>query len=226
MGVFNRLSDIINANINSILEEAEDPEKMIRMISQEMQDTLVEVRSMSARYIADRKDVDKRMRRLRTEAETWESKAELAVSRGRDDLAKAALKEKGRLDEVIDQLQHESTELDRAISKLKGDTAQLQEKLKQAKARQKALILRGKTAKSRLKVKRQLSQVDVDSAFDKFDVYERRLDEMEGEIEAYDLSSRTLSEEIASLEDDTQLDEELAKLKVRMQTETRSDQSA
>lgn len=217
MSVFSRLSDIINANLNAILDEAEDPEKMVRMITQEMEETLVEVRSTSARYLADRKKVQNRIRWAEREAANWESKAELAVAKGRDDLAKAALKERSHLEEAAIQLQADLNSFDEAIAKLKGDTSQLEEKLRMARARQKALILRGKTAKSRIKVKRQLHDVSYDSAMDRFESYERRLDEMEGEIESYDLANRSLADEIDELENEEHLDAELQALKTRIQ---------
>lgn len=216
MSVFNRLTDIINSNINAILDQAEDPEKMVRMITQEMEETLVEVRSASARYIADKKQVAKKIDRLRRESRNWEEKAELAVTKGRDDLAKAALKEKSRQDEAVVHLEADLEAIDGAIAKLKSDTTQLEEKLQTARARQKALILRGKTAKSRIKVKRQIHDVSYDDAMDRFELYERRLDQMEGEIESYDLANRTLSDEIDDLEKNEQLDKELHALKERM----------
>ena len=217
MSVFSRLSDIINANLNAILDEAEDPEKMVRMITQEMEETLVEVRSTSARYIADRKQVEKKIRWAGQEAAGWNEKAELAVSKGRDDLAKAALKERSRLEEAVTQLQADLNGLDEAIARLKDDTSRLEEKLQMARARQKALILRGKTAKSRIKVKRQLNDISYDSAMDRFERYERRLDELEGEIESYDLGNHTLASEIEELENEDHLNAELQALKDRMQ---------
>ncbi|HKI74841.1 MAG TPA: phage shock protein PspA [Pseudomonadales bacterium] len=223
MSVFSRLSDIINANLNAILDEAEDPEKMVRMITHEMQETLVEVRSTSARYIADRKHVAKRIESVRREAISWEEKAELAINKGRDDLAKAALKERTRHEEAAVQLGSDLEAIDAAIDKLKFDTEQLEEKLRGARARQKALILRGKTAKSRIKVKRQINNDSYTDALNRFDSYERRIDEMEGEIESYDLGNRTLADEIDDLEDEEHLDAELAALKSRMQKPATSE---
>ena len=216
MSVFTRLSDIINSNLSAMLDEAEDPEKMVRMITHEMEETLVEVRSTSARYIADRKAVAARILRLRTEANGWDQKAELAVNKGRDDLARAALKEKSRLDEGATLLETDLEHIDAAIEKLRLDTAQLEDKLRMAHARQKALILRGKTAKSRVMVKRQLNTHQYDDAMDRFELYERRLDEMEGEIEAWDLGNRTLSDEISELAQDEQVDADLEALKRRL----------
>jgi phage shock protein A len=216
MSVFNRLSDIVNANLNSILEQAEDPEKIVRLITQEMQDTLVEVRSASARHMADRRQLTKQLHHIQAESVAWERKAELAIDKGRDDLAKAALREKTFVDDAETRVQGDLIHIEVAIEKLRVDTDSLEEKLRQAKARQKSLIVRGQTAKSRMKVKRQLNDDSFDNAFERFDLYERRLDEMEGEVEAFDLGSLTLSAEIESLQADTSLDAELAQLKKRL----------
>jgi len=216
MSVFNRLSDIVNANLNSILEQAEDPEKIVRLITQEMQDTLVEVRSASARHLADRRQLTKQLQHVQAESCAWERKAELAIDKGRDDLAKAALREKSFVDDAATQIQGDFIHIEAAIEKLRIDTGSLEEKLRQAKARQKALIVRGETAKSRMKVQRQLNDNSFENAFERFDLYERRLDEMEGEVEAFDLGSLTLSAEIENLQTDTSLDAELAQLKNRL----------
>jgi len=216
MSVFNRLSDIVNANLNSILEQAEDPEKVVRLITQEMQDTLVEVRSASARHLADRRQLTKQLRHIQEESKSWERKAELAIDKGRDDLAKAALREKSFIDDAETRVQGDMIHIETAIEKLRIDTDSLEDKLRQAKARQNALIVRGQTARSRIKVKRQLSDVSFDDAIERFDLYERKLDEMEGEVEAFDLGNISLSAEIESLAGDQQLDAQLASLKQRL----------
>ena len=216
MSVFNRFSDIVNANINSILDQAEDPRKMVRLITQEMQATLVEVRAASVRYIADKKEITERLAFSERESTGWQNKAELAVSKGRDDLAKAALQEKARHDDIVTALNVEVVQVQDAISKLKSDADQLEGKLRLARTREKALILRGQTARSRLKVKRQLHDVNCEDALSRFDSYERKLDDMEGAIESYDLSNRTLSQEINDLQDDEHLTKELQELKSRI----------
>lgn len=216
MSVFSRFSDIINSNINAILDQAEDPEKMVRMITQEMEETLVEVRSASARYLADKKEIAGRIGRHRAEAAAWSSKAELAINKGRDDLAKMALKEKATHEEAVSQMESELEAIDSSLEKLRGDTAQLEEKLKGARARQKSLAVRGKTAKQRIKVRRQVHDAKLGDAFDKFDLYERRIDELEGELESYDLAARSLADEIDDLEKDEQLDAQLQALKEKM----------
>lgn len=216
MGIFSRFTDIINSNITSILDKAEDPEKMVRLIIQEMEETLVEVRTQSAKLIADKKELNRRVERLHREAEDWESKAEIALSKDREDLARAALKEKSGAEEATITLETDLEVIDINLEKLSSDIALLQQKLGDAKTRQKALIVRGRTAQSRMGVKRQLHDVDIDAAMGRFDRYERRIDDLEGEIEAYDLGQKTLSDEIGELENDERVDEELAKLKAKM----------
>ena len=224
MGIFSRFSDIINANINAILDKAEDPEKMVRLIIQEMEETLVEVRTQSAKLIADKKELARRSDRLNREADDWERKAETAISKDREDLARAALKERTSALEEIGTMGSDLELIDSNLQKLSDDIGQLQQKLTDAKARQKTLILRGKTARSRMGVKRQLHSVDIDAAMSRFERYERKIDVLEGEIESYDLGKRNLADEIADLESDEKIDEELAKLKARMgQSEDNGD---
>ena len=216
MGIFSRLSDVINSNIHAMLDKAEDPEKMVRLIIQEMEETLVEVRTQSAKLIADKKELARRSDRLQKEADEWERKAEIALSKEREDLARAALKEKTEALEAVGQMSEDAEQIDHNLQKLSGDIAQLQQKISDAKQRQKALVVRGKTAQSRMGVKRTLNDVNIDDALSRFESYERRIDDMEGELEAYDLGQKTLSDEIAELENDEKVDEELAKLKARV----------
>jgi phage shock protein A len=217
MGIFSRFTDIINANINSILDKAEDPEKMVRLIIQEMEETLVEVRTQSAKLIADKKELGRRADRAGHEADDWERKAEIALAKDREDLARAALKEKNEALAVVSSINADLEQIDHNLQKLSADIGQLQQKLIDAKTRQKALIMRGKTAESRMGVKRQLHDVNIEDAMGRFERYERRIDDLEGEVEAYDLGQRNLAEEIADLEADEQVDQELAKLKQKLQ---------
>ena len=149
MGIFSRLSDIINSNINSLLDKAEDPEKMIRMVIQEMEETLVEVRSTSARIIADKKELVRRNSKLEKQAEDWQQKAELALSKSREDLAKAALLEKSAINDVIQLVQDDTKKLDDSLGKLTAEIEQLQAKLNDARTRQKAILMRHKATQSR-----------------------------------------------------------------------------
>jgi phage shock protein A len=217
MGIFSRFTDIINSNINSILDKAEDPEKMVRLIIQEMEDTLVEVRSSSARTLADKKELTRQITRLESDTQTWQQKAELALSKGRDDLARAALVEKNKCEDASQSMSDELASFDDNIAKLQGEISQLQEKLADAKARQKAIIMRGKTASSRLKVKSKLDSGKVEDALSRFDRYERKIDDLEAQVDSYDLGKKSLADEISDLETDDSIDNELEALKAKMQ---------
>ncbi len=216
MGIFSRLSDIVNSNINAILDRAEDPEKMVRLIIQEMEETLVEVRTTSARAIADKKELERRQQWLNKEVAEWQRKAEVAVEKGREDLARAALIEKNKVEGVAESVSAELAQVEESLGSLSGDIAALQQKIKDAKARQKSIIMRGKTAQSRLGVRRHLSDSSIDDAMLRFEEYERKMDDLEGQVESYDLGQRTLADEIAELEVDESVDRELEALKARI----------
>jgi len=216
MGVFSRFTDIINSNINSLLDKAEDPEKMVRLIIQEMEDTLVEVRSSSAKTLADKKELTRQVTKYRDDANTWQEKAELALSKGREDLARAALVEKKKSAENADSLEEELAHVEEHIAKLQEEITQLQDKLADAKARQKAILMREKTASSRLKVKRSVDSDKVNDALSRFESYERKIDDLEAQVEAQDLGSKSLADEIADLEEDENIDNELAELKAKL----------
>ena len=221
MGIFSRMTDIINSNINAMLDQAEDPEKMVRLIIQEMEDTLVEVRSSSARVIADRKSAARRLEQVREEAESWETKAKLALSREREDLARAAIREKTAIEEEITVVAEELAATDEHIEQLSDEITQLQQKLDDARAKQKALAMRGKTVESRIKVKRQIHREALDDAFARFERFERRMDNLEGQLESMDIGrdvSPDLAAQIDALEDDDRITDELERLKTEMST--------
>lgn len=220
MGIFSRFTDIVNSNINSILDKAEDPEKMVRLIIQEMEDTLVEVRSASAKTIANKKEIASQIGKLQNEGQDWQSKAELAISKDREDLARAALQEKKKCDEHANTLNNELNNVEEQISKLQGEVGQLQDKLADAKARQKAIILRQNTVSSRLEVKKTLDSGKVDAAMGRFEQYERKIDDLESQVEAYDLGKKTLADEFAELESDDEINDELAALKKKVQSQS------
>ena len=218
MGIFSRMSDIVNSNINALLDSAEDPEKMIRLIIQEMEDTLVEVRSSSARVLADRKTAERKRLRIAQEVNDWEEKAKLAITKGREDLARAALQEKRAIEEELETISAELNSTDEHIEQLNDEVTQLQQKLSDAKAKQKALLMRSQTVHSRMAVKRQIHRSELDEAFSKFDKFERRMDNLEGELDAMDLGREGgLAAEIDALQDDDALNEELEALKQSMQ---------
>lgn len=217
MGIFSRFTDIVNSNINALLDKAEDPEKMVRLIIQEMEDTLVEVRSASAKTLANKKDIVGQISKYEHDASDWQAKAELALSKDREDLARSALQEKKKSAEAAESLSKELAAVDEQISKLQNEIGQLQDKLADAKTRQKAIIMRQKTASSRLEVKRTLDSTNVDNAMGRFEQYERKIDDLESQVDAYDLGKKTLNDEFAELEAGDKVDEELAALKAKVQ---------
>ncbi|MBL4704328.1 MAG: phage shock protein PspA [Flavobacteriales bacterium] len=217
MGIFSRFADIVNSNINSLIDKAEDPEKLIRLIVQEMEDTLVEVRTSSARTIAEKKDLTRRVEQLKSDAQEWERKAELAISKDREDLAKAALAERNKATEIADELQLDLNRLEDELSRLSNEVCQLQEKLDDARARQKTLVMRHKTTSSRLKVKQSLYDTSADDAVSRFERFESKLDELESEVESYDIGrNKNLADEINELEKEDEIDQQLAELKARV----------
>jgi phage shock protein A len=217
MGIFTRFSDIVNSNINAILDKAEDPEKIVRLMIQEMEDTLVEVRSAAARSIADKKDLNRKLETLDRDLEDWDEKAELAVRKGREDLAKAALVEKSRVAQAAEVLKQDYVAVDEGLSKLNEDIARLEAKLEDAKTRQKALLARHKTANSRLAARKKIHDYKIDDALIRFEQYTRRIDDVEGRVEAYDLGlPKDLKHEFASLEAEESVAEELEALKRRV----------
>ena len=217
MGIFTRFSDIVNSNINAILDKAEDPEKIVRLMIQEMEDTLVEVRSAAARSIADKKDLNRRLGRLEREQSEWDAKVELALRKGREDLAKAALVEKSRATAAAEIIRADYATVDEGLGKLNSDISRLEQKLDDAKTRQKALLARHKTANSRLAARKKIYDYKIDDAMIRFEQYTRRIDDVEGRIEAYDLGlPKDLNHEFAGLEAEETIAKELDDLKKRV----------
>ncbi|BAV65022.1 phage shock protein PspA [Sphingobium cloacae] len=218
MGIFSRTRDIIAANVTDLLDRAEDPAKMIRMIILEMEETLVEVRASAARTIADQKEMRRHIAKLDALQESWTEKAQLALSKGREDLAKAALVEKQKAADMAEQMTHEIETLDEALRASEEDIAKLQAKLREARARQNSLAARMESAQNRLRVREAYAGEKVNEAFARFDMLERRVDMAEGRADAMALGQvpKTLEEEIAELRSSDKVDAELAALKASM----------
>jgi phage shock protein A len=217
MGVFSRLSDIINSNINAMLDRAEDPEKIVRLIIQEMEDTLVEVRSNAALALADRKEVGRKKDEFLRRAKEWEAKAELAISKDRDDLAKGAIAARRKAEEMIELLDKELKAIEAAVDKTNDDLAKLQVKLKEARAKQRSLEIRRNVATDSVRISRQVHDGRIDEALSRFDRYERRIDELEAESESWALGRpRTLEDEFSELEAEDAVNAELNELKRRV----------
>jgi len=221
MGIFTRLTDIVNANLNALLDKAEDPRKMIRLIIQEMEDTLVEVRSATVQIIADKKEIERRIASANREADDWRAKAEIALGRGREDLAKGALMAKTRATESADQMAAELAAVETDLAKASEDIQRLQAKLAEAKSREQAFAARHEVAQQRLKVRSTLHDRRVAEAFTRFEQVERSLDEIQGRVESYDLgggpAKKSLAQEIGELEAEQKVEAELAELKAKLQ---------
>jgi len=216
MGIFTRLSDIINSNISALLDKAENPEKMIRMMIQEMEETLVEVRSSTAKVIAEKKTVIRRIDQLRRQAGEWESKAELALAKDREDLARAALIEKSSVNNTVQMLEDELHKLDETLEKLSTEIDQLQAKLTDARARQKTLLMRTSAAQSRVDINQKLHSFSIDSAMNKFEYYERKIDLMEGQVDSMNIKQRGLQDEFEELANREKIDQELQSIKAKL----------
>ena len=176
MKSFSRLTDIINANLTAALDRAEDPEKMIRQMIRQMEDTLIEVRANSGRMIADRKAMERRRTHINDAQSEWQKKAELALSKDREDLARSALIEKSKLARGLSGLDQELELLDGGLIRYEEDIAKLEAKLREAKLKQTAILVRQATAASRLLVRRQVHDQRIDDALVRFEQMERRLD--------------------------------------------------
>lgn len=220
MGIFSRTRDIIAANMTDLLDRAEDPAKMIRMIIMEMEETLVEVRASAARTIADQKEMKRAIIKANQAVQDWQDKAELALSKGREDLAKAALVEKNKAKAFIDTTQAEVDLLNETLALNEADIAKLESKLREARSRQNALLNRIESATQRSKLRDMIRGPRVEEAFSRFEVLERRADMAEGRADALGLSGpagpRSLADEFAALAGNDEVDAELAAMKARI----------
>jgi phage shock protein A len=218
MGIFSRTRDIIAANVTDLLDRAEDPAKMIRMIILEMEETLVEVRASAARTIADQKEMRRHISKLQALQDSWTEKAQLALSKDREDLAKAALVEKQKAADMAEQLSHEIGLLDESLKAWEEDIAKLQAKLREARTRQNSLVSRMESAHNRLRMREAYAGEKVNEAFARFDMLERRVDMAEGRADALTMGQgkKSLEEEIADLQAADKVDAELAALKASM----------
>ena len=217
MGIFSRTRDIIAANFAELLDKSEDPAKMIRMIILEMEETLVEVRASAARSIADQKEMRRHVARLTQLQESWTEKAELALSKDREDLAKAALVERQKALDMVDQLNAEMLVLDEALRASEVDIAKLQSKLRDARSKQNAISARLESAHNRIRMREMYSGERTNDALSRFDVLDRRADWAEGQAEALGLGTvKTLEEEMAEMKASERIDADLAALKARL----------
>jgi phage shock protein A len=219
MGIFSRTRDIIAANFNDLLDKADDPAKMIRMIIMEMEETLVEVRASAARTIADQKEMLRHVAKLDRLQADWADKAQLALSKDREDLARAALVERKKAADMAEQLRGEVAVLDDSMGAYEQDIEKLQTRLREARSRQTAIAARLESAENRVRLRTLMTSERVDEALARFDQLERRVDYAEGRADALsiaDSSPPSLADEIAALAGQDKIDEELAAMKRAM----------
>ena len=217
MSIFSRTRDIIAANVIDLLERSDDPAKTIRVIILEMEETLVEVRAGAARLIADQKEKSRAVAKLAQVRDSWSERAELALSKGRDDLARLALVEKEKLTGLADELNEEIGIIDAALRASEGDIAKLQAKLREARVRQNAVTTRFETAHNQVRLREMYAGPRTEEAFASFDLLEREADLAEGHAEALMLAAppKTLEEEIAELRVAERVEAELEAMKQR-----------
>ena len=217
MSIFSRTRDIMAANFTELLDRSEDPSRMIRMIILEMEETLVEVRASAARSIADAKEMRRAMVRLDGLRDGWTEKAELALSKGREDLAKAALIERQKAADMSQGLEAEIAVVEDTLKTYEADIAKLQGKLREARARQNSIATRIESAVTRAKARELLHGSRTDDAFSKFEILERRADFAEGRADALGMTGpKSLEEEIAELKAEESVDAELEALKAKL----------
>lgn len=216
MGVFSRFKDIVSSNLNSILDRAEDPKKMIRLMIQEMEETLIEMKSSCAETMASRARVGREMDVAASAASRWEERAALAVDKGRDDLAREALMEKSAMLERVDSLRDEAEALENVVQAARADIQRLEDKLESAKEKQRVLAARHKRAGESIRAGRQIKNAESNEAIMRFDKFESRIERLEAEAELTHIKGEpSLEREFESLERDESLERELAELKAK-----------
>ncbi len=223
MGIFTRFRDIISSNINAMLDRAEDPEKLIKLMIREMEDTLVEIKAACAGAMASSKKVKRQLEALHKRVHYWEEKAELAVSKGRDDLAREALVEKRRYTRRTDGLGNELADHESLIEQYQGDIRQLEEKLKSARDKQRILVQRQIHASRKKRAQEEIRRIDSSEAMLKFDELENRIERMEADADLVNFGKKSsLENEIDRLSVDEEIEKELQALKT---PESKKDES-
>ncbi|MFO7957336.1 MAG: phage shock protein PspA [Candidatus Brocadiia bacterium] len=214
MGIFSRLRDIISSNVNAMLDKAEDPEKLVKLMIQEMEDTLVEVKASCAGVMAQRKKIERQLEAAREGVERWDENARLAVQKGRDNLAREALSEKRRYRERADALERELDEHEALVAQYQDDIMQLEDKLDTVREKQRVLVQRHIHARRKKRAQQDIRKADTSDAFVRFEKFQNRIERMEAEADLVNYGRKpTLEEEFARLETDEEIERELEELK-------------
>lgn len=219
MGIFSRFRDIVGSNLNAILDRAEDPEKMVRLMIQEMEDTLIEVKSSCAGIIADEKKIKRELAQAKDLVEQWEKKADLAVRKDREDLARAALTEKRRIGARAKFLTEERERTKEMVAHFQSDIAQLEMKLNDAREKQRAIVQRRAAAMARRETQTRIRRIDTSEAFMKFEAYENGIERLEAEADLVDRHrpKESLHEQFVRLEHEEEIEQELERLRKKVQ---------
>jgi phage shock protein A len=217
MGIFSRFKDVIRSQLNAAVARAGNPQKILRLIIQDMEDTVVKVRASSVQTIAERRDLERRILQLRDNVEEWKQKAEIAVVNGRDDLATAALQAKISNLRMIEMLEKQLAVMVASLSRQSEDMEKLQVRLQDAKVRERTIGSLHTTARMRLKLRKRLFDNRLNNALARFEQLESTLNQIEGKVESYDLGqTRSLSENLGQLAIESTVTRELADLKTRL----------
>jgi phage shock protein A len=216
MGIFSRITEIINSNINSMLDKAEDPEKMVKLMIHEMEDTLTEVKSAAAEVVADKIRINRVVTAEQQKRDEWESRARLALEKGREDLAREAVEQRIECEKRLARGETRMAEVEGIVKQYQGDITRLEEKLQSARGRQRALIANHQSAVNRRRVEEKIYKINTTGAFARFENYEHRIDRFNAEAQVMKISNNNLEQKFEDLALGKEVDDELNKLKARL----------
>jgi phage shock protein A len=223
MGIFTRFRDIVSANLNAMLDKAEDPEKLIKLMIREMEDTLVEIKASCAGSIASRTRVEREVEEVQAKYDRWTDRAEMAMAKEREDLAREALLEKRQAKERLESLEQQRENLNGVVNQYREDIGELEGKLAQARKKYHVLVQRHEQAKQKAKAQTEIKRVNDTDAFVKFERFEGRIDRMDADADLINVRKPDLDDEFTQIETDEEIERELAALRERRQNQGHSE---
>lgn len=226
MGIFSRITEIVNSNINAMLDKAEDPEKMVKLMINEMEDTLTEVKSAAAEVVADKIRLNRNRTAESKRRDEWEARASLALEKGREDLAREAVEQRLESDKRLAAIDKRLAEVDGLVAQYQGDINRLEEKLAGARHRQRSLIANHQSAVNRRRVEEKIYRLNTSGAFAKFENFENRIDRFQAEAQLLNRANTTLEQKFHDLEHGKEVDAELAALKAKLAAPPKSAKTA